>query len=98
MKIRNGFVSNSSSSSFIIRKRNLTERQIEQIYTHIDSAIELAEKNHNFNFGYCDASDAWSIDEKEDTIFVSTTMDNFDMFEFLKAIEIDKNDITWKDY
>ena len=95
MKIRNGFVSNSSSSSFIIRKSNLTERQIEQIYDHIDSAIELAANDHNYKeFGYCETSDAWSVDEKEETIFVSTFMDNFDMGGFLKAIGIDKNDIN----
>jgi hypothetical protein len=31
MKIRNGFVSNSSSSSFVICKQNLSKKQIEGI-------------------------------------------------------------------
>ena len=31
MKIRNGFVSNSSSSSFVILKDSLTEKQKEKI-------------------------------------------------------------------
>ena len=34
MKIRNGFVSNSSSSSFIIKKENLSEKQMESIFNH----------------------------------------------------------------
>ena len=34
MKIRNGFVSNSSSSSFIVRKKHLTPKEIEIIRTH----------------------------------------------------------------
>jgi len=99
MKKREGFVSNSSSSSFIIKKVNLTEFQIEQIHTHIDSAIKLATDNHEFNnFEYCEDDDAWSVDEREETIFVSTNMDNFDMYEFLKAIGVDKNDMIWRDY
>jgi hypothetical protein len=34
MKIRNGFVSNSSSSSFVIKKAGLTEGQIDAIRRH----------------------------------------------------------------
>lgn len=41
MKIRNGFISNSSSSSFIIKKVNLTTEQIKQIHNHIEHSIEI---------------------------------------------------------
>jgi len=69
------------------------------IHTHIDSAIQLSTDDHTHeNFGYSEYSDAWSVDEKEETIFVSTFMDNFDMSEFLKVIGINKNDITYRDY
>lgn len=36
MKIRHGFVSNSSSSSFIVYKKNLSPFQINAIHNHID--------------------------------------------------------------
>lgn len=38
MKTRNGFVSNSSSSSFIIKKKFVTGEQIEAIKNHIEYA------------------------------------------------------------
>lgn len=44
MKIRAGFVSNSSSSSYIIRKSNLTSEQLYMIKNHIDYCYDLLEK------------------------------------------------------
>jgi hypothetical protein len=44
MKIRNGFVSNSSSSSFVINTKNLSAQQIEAIRNHIEVA-EIYQSN-----------------------------------------------------
>lgn len=41
MKIRNGFVSNSSSSSFILNKKDLTAEQIEQIKNYVTESVRL---------------------------------------------------------
>lgn len=41
MKLRTGFVTNSSSSSFTIAKSNLTADQIDKIKNHIEAAKEL---------------------------------------------------------
>ncbi len=88
MKIRNGFVSNSSSSSFVILKESLTEDQLEQINNHTKYARE------NFHqFEYTDDRESWDVYDKGKTVRLYTSMDNFDMFLFLTLIGIDEEDI-----
>ena len=44
MKIRNGFVSNSSASSFIIPLDKITDEQKQMIYNHISIGQEIDKK------------------------------------------------------
>jgi len=84
MKIRMGFVSNSSSSSFTIDKFYLSGEQIYKIKNHIEVAKTKFPKK-NFN---CDEENAWEIRESESSIIGGTDMDNFDMEKFLKLIGV----------
>ena len=61
MKIRNGFVSNSSSSSFIIKKESISELQAKAL-------LDYASSEDNW--------DGWSIYELEEGIRGFTIMDN----------------------
>lgn len=76
MKIRNGFVSNSSSSSFVVALSVLTdaERRIILCYN------STAEESEN---GY--GRDSWDIheDTKRGVIHGFTSMDNGDLETFL---------------
>ncbi len=83
MKIRNGFVSNSSSSSFIIRLDNLTGKQLYQIINHIDEAKEIGFNTYN---------DLWyvNVDTINNIVVCETSMDNFDMYGFVEAIGVDR--------
>lgn len=98
MKIRNGFVSNSSSSSFVILKHHLTEEQIDKIFNYVEVVEEYLKNNpddHNFDFSYCEWG--WGIKDFDDHIFGETSMDNFDFSEFLRYLNIEPEDICWDD-
>ena len=80
MKKRLGFVSNSSSSSIIIKRDFISPYIRYQIENH----SELGEKMgipHSVEW-------AWSIEDMDngDMRVYHTTMDNFDMGEFLTQI------------
>jgi len=83
MKHRCGFVSNSSSSSFVVSKLSLTDSQIEAIKNHEKSGLPNAD------------SDRWNIDESEYVLSGSTFMDNFDMSEFMELIGVDMTKVKW---
>jgi hypothetical protein len=89
MKIREDFVTNSSSSSFLIAKKHLDNDQIKAIRRH----SALGEK-----LGISWFEDAWDIKENNDYITGSTWMDNFDMEEFLEKIDVDMNKVNWSDW
>lgn len=80
MKFRNGFISNSSSSSFVVLKGKLDSNQIDKLYALINKA------NHE----YPDTS--WSFYDDGETIKGITHMDNFclsDEIEKHKKLDVD---------
>ena len=87
MKVRNCFVSNSSSSSFVIKKEALS-------LILIDAIINHAYWGERFGIPHSH-SDQWSITETDDTIEGCTSLDNFDMETFLEKIGIKEEDIKW---
>lgn len=93
MKVRNGFVSNSSSSSFVIPLDMLCDCKIESIYNHIEEASKHASY---YDFDCVDDGDAWSITQDEFYLTGYTMMDNFDMHTFLHDyLKIPGNVVKW---
>lgn len=88
MKLRIGFVTNSSSSSFIIAKSDLTDEQIEKIKNYFEAAKKV---------GMNDFDDLWDIDETNFNINGFTCMNNGDMLKFLRLIGVDRDNIEWEE-
>ena len=91
--IRFGFVSNSSSSSFIVRKVFLNNWQIEAIKDHIRYAAEELKWEIRNTDNYIDYS--WSIEETPGLILGKIHLDNFDMKKFFEEIGINNWIVEW---
>lgn len=92
MKIRLDYVTNSSSSSFIVAKKYLTENQINGIHRHMFLGQKLG-----VGYSY-DIQDTWDIEENDDFITGHTFLDNFDMYELLKTISVPMDKVIWGEH
>lgn len=99
MKVRLGFVSNSSSASFVLQKRNLTKEQLNMVREHgffgglflfFECKAEGIE--HQKAVEAAKYIDYWDLEECNDTIGGDTCMDNFDMRWFLDKIGVSEDD------
>ena len=93
MKIRNGFVSNSSSSSFIIFLHKITDEQKQMIYNHIAIGQEIDKKlKEQGKEPIYEYYEDWNIKEDDFSLWCSTSMDNFDLQGFIER-EVKCSDI-----
>ena len=106
MKYRSGFVSNSSSSSFVLNKHYISAYQLDKllnpkledakdIYTNIFEGEDPSDVPSFENwcqniFGWIDDVGGWTVIDKSQEIEFSTTLDNFQYDEYARLLGIDK--------
>lgn len=89
MKMRSDFVTNSSSSSFLIAKKYLDKDQIDAIHHHIEMMTEMKMIDESLK------DDEWDIDETDDFISGFTSSDDLPMENFLQKIQVAECVVTW---
>ena len=92
MKRRHGFVSNSSSASFVVPTSALTDLQIMLILNHV-SVSDLLRRGDEYPVVH----DDWLIENDGRNITGATSMDNFDMYKFMSEIGINMELVKWSD-
>ncbi len=80
MRIRSGFVSNSSSSSFVVALCNISQNQLHKIWHHDIYGEKLGIPYAREGY--------WNIVTGKGIVRGFTLMDNFDMGDFLEKIGV----------
>jgi hypothetical protein len=100
MKIRTGFISNSSSCSFIINRHSVSNEKIEQIKQYVDCGnLEKCRESSTRCIGCRDDfweynDQCWGIETTNETISCETSMANFDLYSYItRVLEINPRDI-----
>ena len=89
MNFRIDFVTNSSSSSFVISTSKLSEKQVLAIINHSELGKML---------GIEYSSQEWKVEVTDEIVTADTCMNNFDMGEFLDKIGVDRRLVEWDDF
>lgn len=83
MKIRTGFVSNSSSASFVVSKHSITFAQGQSLLAYAGSDENV---------------DGWSVREDGEYISGYTIMDNEALGKYLEKINFPQHQMKWDSY
>jgi hypothetical protein len=99
MKTRTGFVSNSSSCSFVVYKKDLTEEQKALVENYAETYTNECERanedlDEDGNPVYCNTCshpeciEDWKMEEEDDRYNFNTFMDNADLVSAFERLGI----------
>jgi hypothetical protein len=91
VKKRSGFVSNSSSSSFVVYKQRLNEEQ-RKIVNNYTLLVPLLYNSNVEDLGFISCVKDWHVVDLHDRYEFNTCMDNFDLAGFFRQYLIKVDD------
>lgn len=91
MRLRCGLVSNSSSSSFVIKLSDLTPEQVEQI-------MNFREEAEQRNLSWYEHAEDWDVRKNDYFITGGTYLDNFQMEDLFEAIGVPADKVDWREW
>lgn len=96
MKLRTGFVSNSSSASFVIKLADLTPEQIEAIK---NATVDQKTLAPGFTIGWLDGGveDAWDIMLSDENVSGGTVCNNDCIWDFFDRLGIPRSIVSFCD-
>ncbi len=100
MKLRLGFVSNSSSASFAVALQDLTIKQVELIINHAKYWMEIVGSTDTLcGEGFYNEelvkANAWEINKTGNLLVGETVMNNLDMEQFMTKIGVDLSKVKF---
>jgi len=91
MKIRDGFVSNSSSSSFVVNKDCFSRKDIRRLEALLSSDGSSISKSYD----YAECIKQWFMKENIENIEFATIIDNFDLYQYIcDNFDVEEEDIV----
>jgi hypothetical protein len=92
MKIRNGFVSNSSSSSFVVHKSTIGAENFNKLISNLEAYRDKVENNGKYKYGWGENGKTF-YEDKGYVIVECYYINDVEFYDILKECGVNKDNM-----